>query len=105
MVVAIVECMFLRRIYTLSKQSLLLTIPLGFMIGVQLTFALIGAHFGLIPQSFASAVGGTFASVRPDYVSKLSLNGQFALDHGHILARQWGGRGCASCTPALHFLC
>ena len=86
MVVAIVECMFLRRIYTLSKHSLLLTIPLGFLIVVQLTFALIGAHFGLTPQSFASAVGGTFASVRLYYASKLPLNGLFALDHGHILA-------------------
>jgi hypothetical protein len=63
MVVAIVECMFLRRIYTLSKQSLFLTLLLGFLIGVQLAFGIIGAYFGLTPQPFASAVGGHFASV------------------------------------------
>ena len=67
MVVAIVECMFLRRIYTLSKQSLLLTIPLGFLIGVQLAFGVIGAHSGLRAQPFASAVGGPLASVRLYY--------------------------------------
>ena len=69
MVVAIVECMFLRRIYTLSKQSLLLTIPLGLLIGVQLTFGVIGAHSGLSVQPFASAVGGPLASVRLYYAS------------------------------------
>jgi len=64
MVVTIVECMFLRRIYTLSNQSLFITLPLGFLIGVQLAFSVIGAHFGLKPQPFASAVAGPFATVR-----------------------------------------
>ncbi len=97
--------MFLRRVYTLSKQSLLLTIPLGFLIGVQVAFGIIGAYIGLRPQHFAPAVGFPFASVRLYYASELSLNGLFALDHNHVLARQWSGRGCSSCAPALHFLC
>jgi len=65
MVVAIVESMFLRRIYVMSKQSLILTVPLALLIGVQLAFGIIGAHFGLTPQPFVTAVGGPFASVGP----------------------------------------
>lgn len=104
MVVAIVECMFLRRIYTLSNQSLFLTLPLGLLIGVQLGFGVIGASLGLTPQPFASAVGGQFASVRLYSSLELSLNELFALDHNHILARQWSDCGCSSCVSALHLL-
>jgi len=34
----------------------------------------------------------------------LKLKVTFALDYDHILAWEWGGRGCSSCTPALHLL-
>jgi hypothetical protein len=56
-VVFIVELMFLRRIWILSKQSLITVAPVLLLICVQYAFALIGASTGVTIKSFAAAVG------------------------------------------------
>jgi hypothetical protein len=56
-VVFVVELMFLRRIWILSKRSLITVLPILLLICVQYAFGLLGGSTGVKVKPFAADVG------------------------------------------------